>query len=107
MRRMQLLAHCTVLEKLPQTGGLRAGRAESLDNLAFCKAEEPRGSGGRAERSTRCSRMPELVMRSADRFAGADADIVPGDDRFDELPAGSVYRFSDRDGGRNDRRRGM
>jgi hypothetical protein len=87
---VQLLRVRSIAQEFPQARRLRAGRAEGMQHLVGCELEQvPRRSGSR-QRAGRARRMKDAVVRAAEKFADADAHLVAGHGRRQQVaPAGA------------------
>lgn len=77
MRRVQLLAVGGGAQKLPQTGRLRAGRAEGVLHLRRREVQQTPHGGGGGQRAA-VAGVEHLVVAAAQEFAHANADLVAG-----------------------------
>ena len=76
---VKLLGIGGVAQELPKPGGLRAGGTDRVKHRRRVEAEKAAGRYRCRDRARGSGRMEDLVMRTAQEFADADADLIAGD----------------------------
>ncbi len=104
---MQLLGIGGVAEELPEPGGLGSGAAEQVDEALAVEVHQLAHRHCRGEGADRGSGMEHPVVGTAEEFADADAGLVAGHRREDQLGAAAAEVLGRGQGSREDHRRGV
>src|SRR3546814_8735435 len=99
---MQLLGIGGVAQEFTQTCRLRAGRPQGMQHLLLVQVKQPAYGDCRGERAGSAGGMKNLVVRSAQEFAYAYADLVAGHRGGQQVFARASQRLRHGDSRRED-----
>ena len=104
MRGVQLLGIRTGAQELPQSCGLRAGRAEGMLHAGRIEPEQMPGRRGGGQRAGGAGGVEHLVVRAAQKLADTNADLVARHRGRQQLWPAGAERLGPRQRHRKDHR---
>lgn len=106
VRGVQLLGVRGIAQELPQAGRLRARRAQGMQHLRGVEPQQMADRDGGGQGADRGGGMEDPVVRTAEEFADADAGLIAGHRRGQQVAAAAAKRLRDRQRRREYHRRG-